>query len=444
VTGEASTVVRGGIGVFYNRVQGNAQYDILRLPPNTYSFTADAYQYGGLTYSNFGDIDPFTALSGFSPISQDPRGNKLPRSVTTSLSVARRLWPDQVLEASYVGTFGRHLPSRESINFVPEGGLTGVLNGANLSDPIVRSGLVGSAINRFRAFPDFSDVQYNTFNGRSNYHSLQVTLSRQQAERVQYFVNYTFSKALGTRNEGDFGLTDPFDTRGRSYGVLSYDRTHLFNASYVISLPDLSSGWADNVAGRGLLDGWKVSGITTVQSGTPMRITIAGDFATAATRAAYLGSPDGSLGLAFLGDPRAGGELVGERLLDARPLALPGLGDIGTFEPPYYLRGPHRSNTDITLFKTFAVTEGQRLEFRTGIFNIFNQAYANPGLGDVDLTLQTACLERVSGVPNGEGGTVDNICNPLGGYTITNAETFGRITGKHGRRVVEFAIKYLF
>jgi hypothetical protein len=446
ITGEANHVIRGGVGVFYNRVQGNYQYDVLRLPPNAFSTSVNAYQLSGLTFTNFGTWDPFVALGGFSPLSQDPHGNQIPRIVTGSLSVAERLPFDQVLELSYVSTYGRHLPNKQSINFLPAGTLQGDYNGIDLDNPLLRAALDDSITNRFRPYPDFSDVIYSQFNTRSNYQSLQVTLTRQQAERVQYFVNYTFSKALGHQalNEQDAGLLDPLDNRGRSYGILNTDRTHVLNASYVIGVPDLAEGWADNWAGRGVFNGWKVSGITTISSGVPLRIAVQGDYPQAATRRAYQGSPNGTLGLVYLGDPSfPGGSEVGEFLLRATALALPGIGDVGTFQAPYNLRSPARMNTDITLFKTFNVTENQRVEFRTGIFNIFNQAFANPNLGDIELTLQTACNTRATGVPNGVGGTVD-ICDPRGGYSITNADRFGRINTKHGRRVIEFAVKYLF
>ena len=53
-----------------------------------------------------------------------------------------------------------------------------------------------------------------------------------------------------------------------------------------------------------------------------------------------------------------------------------------------------------------------------GAFNLFNQAYPDPRQRhqDFDMTLQTVCNVRVNGVPNGAGGTADNVCDPRGGY----------------------------
>jgi hypothetical protein len=48
-------------------------------------------------------------------------------------------------------------------------------------------------------------------------------------------------------------------------------------------------------------------------------------------------------------------------------------------------------------------------------------------------------------VPNGVGGT-RTICDPTAGYVFTEStgQNFGKITNKHGRRIVEFAFKFYF
>src|SRR5262249_1474914 len=138
--------------------------------------------------------------------------------------------------------------------------LTGTNAKANLADPLNRQTLDGGALNRFRPFPDLSNVRYQEYTGTSNYHSLQLTLSRQSGKNLQFCATYTFSKAIGTRG-GEFSDLDPLDVRGRSYGVLEYDRTHIVNVSYNYLLPKLSP--FKNALGRGMLNGWQISGITT-------------------------------------------------------------------------------------------------------------------------------------------------------------------------------------
>jgi hypothetical protein len=117
------------------------------------------------------------------------------------------------------------------------------------------------------------------------------------------------------------------------------------------------------------------------------------------------------------------------------------------------MRSPNRSNFDVTFFKNFDFTETKKLQFRVGLFNAFNQAYANPDLGDINLTLETqnainpatgTCF-LVNNVPNGVG-TTNNVCDPTKGYTFTQntLTNFGNIVKKHGHRRIELALKFYF
>ena len=81
-------------------------------------------------------------------------------------------------------------------------------------------------------------------------------------------------------------------------------------------------------------------------------------------------------------------------------------------------------NHDLTLFKNFEIRGDQKLQFRVGFFNLFNQAFANTVIGaDINLTLETVCRVTVPNVPNGAGGTATNVCDPTGGFDYTPQTT---------------------
>jgi hypothetical protein len=538
----ARLVVRGGGGVFYNRVQGNFQYDsTLRSAPNgnvgatlsggsiipntvnpdtgrPYTFN----EIGGLTLANMGiatlpsgqrvPVNPLQLASGGAQIiSPDPNSRVFPTTYTTSLSIATRLPFELVLENAYVGTFGRHLAARLPINTVPLGRLlngtvpgdTGstitslrdpncdpgvVSNGAvvrpgnceivtttgvttNLSNSLHRAALANNVVNQFRPFPDMSGVRYQQYTGTSNYHSLQTTLSRQAGKNLKFFGTYTFSKVLGTRG-GEFNDLDPLDVRGRSYGVLEYDRTHIFNFSYNYELPNLSP--FKNLLARGVLNGWQLSGITTLTSGTPVTLRFSGDI-TSQTIASFgsdafstAGFSAGGIAPTFSKNPTADGSKVGERVLDLGAIGFPAFGTTGPSVSPFYFRTPRRQNWDISLFKNFKMGESKNLQFRAGFFNIFNQAFPknidnqNASNSDIYLTLNTTCtrtpvdrqLALANGtvasftqtLPNGAGQTTNGICDPTRGYSFTTdtINNFGKIITKRGQRVVELALKFTF
>ena len=65
-----------------------------------------------------------------------------------------------------------------------------------------------------------------------------------------------------------------------SEGVLPSDRRHVLNVSWNAFLPDGAKGGLSNVFGRGLLNGWQLSGISSWASGIPYRLSFSGEAAS--------------------------------------------------------------------------------------------------------------------------------------------------------------------
>jgi hypothetical protein len=494
VGGKGDLVLRAGAGLFYNRVQGNYDYYSSGEMPNTYRATVDtpwgAANGNGLSFSDLRNLDPFNTISNVDINSRDLNSNEIPRVANMSFTIEKRLPMDNILSVAYVGTQGRHLPQRRNLNIVPLGslssgiiplgspvtvtndGVSTTFTELNLADPVQRAGVDASVLRQFKPFPAYNSIGAYQFTGTSSYHSLQATLSH-NGKNLQYFATYTFGKALGTvaTAESDGAAwADPIDTRNRSWGILPFDRTHVFNLSYNWSLPRLARGGFANPVTRGIFNGWQISGITTVQSGTPIRLKFVGDIASTAQAVAWYGSdafniPNSAASLGavtptYLGNPQVGGTGLGDKVFDLSKLGIPSFPNSGPSQPPFYLRSPGRSNFDISFFKNFNITESKKLQFRTGLFNVFNQAYptridvnsVNLTGSDIFLALDTVCLRRIN-VPNGNGTNVSNPCDPTGGFRYTDGRAgdrsdtvnnFGKIVNKHGRRIVEFALKFTF
>ncbi len=463
IDGEGNNVVRGGYGLFYNRNMGNVEYDnTLRLAPNSYQVATDFWaggNYGnglGLTYDTIHEATLANRIGSLGLNSLTPDSFSFPKTHSFSLSYARRIPGNQVAEVSYVGTRGRDLVSRSNGNVMPYGVLnSGSFDGIDLSNPVNRYAVAseGTNLSRFRQFNALNAITLYDFRGNSQYDSMQVTLSRQTGRRLQYFVAYTLGKSVGTLG-GEYSLIDPYDPE-RTKGVLGEDRTHVLNVSWNAFLPDGARGAMNNVIGRGLLNGWQLSGISSLASGIPWRLSFTGAAAGGPTAAAYFGTADvvgpsgtGGNGLApsYTCDPRLSGKNVGEKLLDINCIAVPSFPNNGDLVPPYNIRTPTRTNSDITLFKNFEIRGDQKMQFRVGFFNVFNQAFPNTIIGgDINLTLDTTCRVVVPGVSNGAGGTVD-ACDVTKGfdYTPQTLANFGKINLKRGHRVIEFVLKYYF
>jgi hypothetical protein len=477
IGGKGDWVIRGGAGLFVNRVQGNYDYYSSGQMPNMYSATVDTpwASATGLKFGDLANVNPFTSNVGAIDIAtRDVNSNDLPRIANMSLTIEKRLPGSNILTVAYVGTQARHLPQQRNLNIIPLGRLlTGTVyipSGAgagttlDLSVPVNRAGLDASLLKQFRPFSPYRYVGAYQFTGTSSYHSMQVTLSHQSGKNLQYFATYTFGKALGTvaTNESDGDAwADPIDTRGRSWGVLPFDRTHVFNLSYNYTFPKLARGSFENWFTRGLLNGWQMSGITTYQSGIPIRLKFTGDIVSSGQTIAWFGSDAwstragaslGAITPIYLRNPQIdGGSSVGSKSFDLSALQIPTFPNTGPAQPPFYIRTPARTNFDVSFFKNFDFSESRRLQFRAGFFNIFNQAYPTListtgalGASDIYLTLNTVCNVRVT--VNGGGQNPSTPCDPTKGfvYTQETKDNFGKIVSKHGRRIVELALKFYF
>ena len=467
IDGQGNNVIRGGYGLFYNRNMGNVEYDnTLRMAPNAYNVGAgytDARTYGlpFLSYDNARLITMEQRLGSLSINTPTPDSVSWPTTHSFSTSYARRIPWQQVLEVAYVGTRGRDLVSRSNGNVMPFGVMSsGSFNGVDLSVPINRVAVasVSNNLASFRPFNALSGITTYDYHGVSDYNSMQVTLSRQTGRRFQYFGAYTFAKSKGTLGN-DYSTLDPYDA-SRTYGRLRTDRTHILNVSWNAFLPDGARGSLDNVVLRGVLNGWQVSGISTLASGIPINLQFTGDAASSAVAAAYFGTADvvgpsnpqgdgGATGNALAPvypcDPRLDGTDVGERVLDLSCIGVPSFGENGDLISPHNIRTPTRMNHDLTLFKNFQIRGEQKFQFRVGFFNLFNQAFANTNIGgDINLTLDTRCNVRAL-APDGTGG-MQNVCDPTQGFSYTpqTVDNFGKINLKRGHRVIEFTFKYYF
>jgi hypothetical protein len=461
IDGQGNNVLRGGYGIFYNRNMGNVEYDnTLRLAPNAYQIETDFWNgssFGngvGLTYDTIHEANLQNRIGSIGINTLDPNNFKWPTTHSFSLTYEKRIFFNQVASAAYVGTRGRNLVSRTNGNVMPYGAmLTGSFNGIDLSNPVNRYAVATDSANlaTFRHFNALNGITTYDFEGTSDYDSMQLTLSRQTGRRLQYFVAYTLGRNKGTLG-GEYTIIDPYDP-SRTYGVLASDRTHTLNVSWNAFLPD---GGGSNAVGKALLSGWQLSGITSLASGIPITPIFSGAAASAATATAYFGTADvvgpsnsggNALSPVYSCDPRLSGNGVGEKILDISCISVPKYGENGSIVPPYNIRTPTRTNTDLTVFKNFATINDQKLQVRFGFFDLFNQAFANTNIAnDINLTLDTTCNVTVPGVPTGNGSNVADACDVTKGFSFTpqTIQNFGKVNIKRGHRVVEFVLKYYF
>jgi hypothetical protein len=202
----------------------------------------------------------------------------------------------------------------------------------------------------------------------SNYNSLQVSVTRRFSNGLQFLGSYTFEKSIDDTGSG-------YVIRQLNRGPSSFDRRNRFVFSYLYSVPAWGFGLNDTKFGSKFFKGWQVSGVTTLQTGTPFTITDSSGgllYGATSSRANY--APGATAETARLSGPTT------SRLTRYFNTAafVPAGDNYGTLGVGT-LYGPGQRNVDIALVKSTAFKETRQVEFRTEVFNVLNTpAFGNP------------------------------------------------------------------
>ena len=111
-------------------------------------------------------------------------------------------------------------------------------------------------------------------NANSNYNSLQATLNKRFSHGLQMLLSYTWSHSIDDYSGSDVSditlIPGDMVNEQHNYASSDFDRRQRFVASYLYNLPKAYHG--SSAFGKKLLNSWSVSGIVTLQSGTPFSI----------------------------------------------------------------------------------------------------------------------------------------------------------------------------
>jgi hypothetical protein len=407
IFGTGRTVLRGGFGSFvYHDPQLAA--GAMDLPAGL----RNAYQCCGQDLKDMDNLSTSGNLV-FGGSAVDSSDDRQPVTHNWNITLSQRLPTRLLWEASYVGNRSRNLileGDLRNINQVPLGVM--------LNDP-------GGDTNAYRPMRQYTNLFVESHRSYSNYNALQTTLTKTTGV-VNTTVAYTWSKAMGIVG----GTLDNLNI-ANNYGPLGFDRTHTFATSYVVNVPSIAP--TSNVVAKGLLNGWQISGIVQLASGVNIQ--------------QYAPNNNFNMSAQIPGTTRniGGPDIHGTNAIKAMPLVVcDPRSNLSTgqymngscFAPPIagsngqpgvngslimpYMRGPSFFNADLSVFKSFRISESRRLQFRGSAFNFLNHPLRSFVNGDQNLQMAF--------------NSAGQLTNPR----------FGFADSRVGRRIVQLGVRFEF
>ncbi|HUQ92666.1 MAG TPA: carboxypeptidase regulatory-like domain-containing protein [Bryobacteraceae bacterium] len=385
--GNGQTVFRGGFGIAYNAllqqiIDTRNNYPraqlLLTFPPESFQL------YPRLKPKPPGDL-PLNPLADFTNLPTDAQN---PTTHFYSVSIQRQ-FGHHIAEFGYSGSRGYHLTRRGDAN-------PAVLTAAQAREAI--GGGTIPPVSARRLNPAWGARAIVDPGASSYYNALFLRLDRRFARGLLVGANYTYSSNF---TENDDEPPQSYSCFRCDYARSNLDRPSRLAVHYLYQIPWFAGG---SKALRSACSGWQVTGLSEWQSGQPFTVTTGVDSVGSGVNLLPMGSPglfptftarpDYNAGGMYALDPVTGDwrsfttPLDGTGLFVAPqranggilPNSMPSGGNLGrnTF------RGPLLWNCNVSLMKTFEITERVKLDLRGEWTNLLNHRNFGPPVSDMN------------------------------------------------------------
>lgn len=330
---------------------------------------------------------------------------RAPESLFWTLTTQRQIAANTVLEVGYNANVGTHLQSgilrmnqMDTAIFnrlVGQMGRTqaiAMLTGSFSAPAAVANGVrapypgfTGSANQALRPFPQYQNIatgpQNGDKSGHSSYHALIVKFDRRFSKDLTLQWSYVFSKMITDSDSyfanSETAAQDHYYRRSEK-SIGQFDQTHGIKFSTLYSLPfGKGAKWATSGILSHIAGGWRLAAIQVYNSGTPIELTRNNPLPifngiTRPTISTYTGWRAPIVGDKF--DPAVDRFLQPATFFGTQPADF---GNATRHNPK--VRTFWGQSENVSIARTFQITEGIRIDLRGEAFNLFNRTIFGTG-----------------------------------------------------------------
>ena len=379
--GNGKTVLRGGFGTFYERIQGNDVFDMDSNSPyaanlslsNTYFSTP------GTNWQN-GAVTSPTSLPVFvTGLTTMATTYKAPGSAMYSLGVQREVAPALIWQVQYVGNIDWHQSIQRAINTFPLTTPNAIR--ADAGDPTNKAVgdstdvSLGNAANTYVTYQGWGGITQAETTATASYNSFQTGLRIQNKWGLSGEADYTWSHQIdSTINSQDLAtISNPFNSK-YDKGSGSLDRRQQLSVNYVYKLPFFNK---DQGIVRAVAGGWELAGTFVDNTGLVATPSGNGPFDSVGLGGGYSNRPNIFGKMDYPKKRLEWFDSSAAKVTQTVPgwLGGPNLGFGNAGKDS--IVGPGRVNFTTSLYKTFAFTERMNFQLRIESFNTFNHTEYN-------------------------------------------------------------------
>ena len=443
-------VLRGGLGLFYDRPQGDAIFYQIGNPP----FNSQGTVYN----STLAAVAAGTASAYQAPpelLVFNYKAN-VPASFQFNFGSQFVLPLASLVDVSYVQSYNYNTVAWGTIA-TPSGYTPLDLNAPDLGaaylpqnqDPTLGTSTIPGATalttNLLRPYRGYgaiydTDPRYNDL-----YSSIQASYKRQYRHGISGGFNY----ALGLRNSGNMLQQPILQHTSTATGISeSFSPVYAANSSVVNNVGfrrhtlkgylvyELPKATGLPKAGDYLVNGWQLSVVYTGGSGAPYDVTYT--YAANGANVNLTGSPDYNARIKIGSNPGSGCGASPYAQINASAFSGPTYNSTGNESGSAVFHYCFNNTFDMALQRSFKIfSENRRLNIRLDAFNLFNKVVINA----INSTMQLASPAAPSTITNNQftaSGTLNTAR-----LTPLNAG-FGAATGAQAMRTLQVTLRFTF